>query len=155
IFVRFRTEANKTAALRSLQRIATTLGTGPTSLGPVTVLAVQRPAEIVNYRSMGSTPALLGVALALGAVTALALTLIASVRRRRRDLALLKSMGFTRRQLTATVAWQSSVAVIIGIVVGVPLGILAGREVWDLFANQLHVVAQPIVPTLRIVLISM
>ena len=65
------------------------------------VVSVQRPAEIVNYRSMGSTPALLGAALAVGAVSALALTLIASVRRRRRDLALLKTLGFTRRQLAA------------------------------------------------------
>ena len=40
------------------------------------------------------------------------------------------------------------------IVLGVPLGILAGREVSDLFANQLHVVAQPTIPTLRIALIS-
>ena len=31
----------------------------------VTLQDVQRPAEIVNYRSMGTTPALLGLALAL------------------------------------------------------------------------------------------
>jgi len=48
------------------------------------------PAEIVNYRSTGTTPTLLAVGLAAGAVTALGLTLAASVRRRRRDLALLK-----------------------------------------------------------------
>ena len=41
--------------------------------------------------------------------SALALTLIASVRRRRRDLALLKTLGFTTRQLAATIAWQASV----------------------------------------------
>ena len=54
----------------------------------ITVVSFQRPAEIVNYRSMGSTPAVLGIGLAAGAVTALSLTLVASVRRRRRDLAL-------------------------------------------------------------------
>ena len=43
-----------------------------------------RPAEIANYRSMGTTPAILGVTLAAGAVVALGLTLVASVRRRRR-----------------------------------------------------------------------
>ena len=69
---------------------------------------MQRPAEIVNYRSMGTTPALLGAALAAGAVAALCLTLFASVRRRRRELALLKTIGFTRRQLAAAVAWQST-----------------------------------------------
>ena len=75
---------------------------------------VLRPAEIVNYRSMGTTPAVLGGTLAVGAVSALGLTLVASVRRRRRDLALMKTFGFTRRQLAITVAcsraWWSSLA---------------------------------------------
>ena len=65
----------------------------------VSVVGVQRPAEIVNYRTMGVTPALLASALAAGAIVALGLTLAASVRRRRRDLALLKTLGFTQRQL--------------------------------------------------------
>jgi hypothetical protein len=154
IFVRFRHGADKTAALRSLRGIVTTLGNAPDSLGTVTLLSVQRPAEIVNYRSMGSTPALLGVALAIGAVFALGLTLIASVRSRRRDLALLKTMGFTRRQLAATVAWQSSLAVGIGVLVGVPLGIVSGRGLWQLFADQLHVVSDPTVPALTITLVA-
>ena len=41
-------------------------------------------------------------ALAVGAVAALGLTLAASVRRRRRDLALLKTLGFTQWQLATT-----------------------------------------------------
>jgi hypothetical protein len=61
------------------------------------------PAQIVNYRSMGSTPIILAVGLALAAVVALGLTLSASVRRRKRDLALLKALGFTQRQLSAAV----------------------------------------------------
>ena len=51
-----------------------------------------------------------------GAWPALGLTLVASVRRRRRDFALLKTLGFTRRQLAGAVAWQSSVIVVIGLV---------------------------------------
>jgi len=117
-------------------------------------LGVQRPAEIVNYRSTGSTPAYLSLGLAVGAVTALGLTLVASIRRRRRDLALLKTFGFTRRQLAATVAWQSSIAVLIGAVIGVPLGIVAGRLAWDLFARAIYAVPHPSVPALTIVLIA-
>ena len=92
ILVRLRPGADSAAAFRTLQRLV------PASNGGV-VAPVQRPAEIVNYRSMGTTPALLGAALGAGAVIALGLTLIASVRRRRRDLALFKTLGFTRRQL--------------------------------------------------------
>jgi ABC-type lipoprotein release transport system permease subunit len=83
----------------------------------------------------------------------LGLTLIASVRRRRRDLALLKTLGFTQRQLAAAVAWQSSVAVAIGTVIGVPLGIIIGRFLWDLFAHEINAVPSPGVPSLSIVLI--
>ncbi len=64
---------------------------------------------------------------AAGAVGGLGITLVASVRRRRRALALLKTLGFTTRQLAASVSWQSTVAVGIGTVIGVPLGIVVGR----------------------------
>jgi hypothetical protein len=154
IFVRVRgATTDPTASLHSLQRIAETLGTGPD--GGVTVASVERPAEIVNYRSTGSTPAFLGAGLAAGAVVALGLTLIASVRRRRRDLALLKTLGFTGRQLAAAVAWQSSIAVGIGTVVGLPLGAVLGRIVWDLFAHQINVVPAPSVPVLSVVFIAL
>jgi hypothetical protein len=110
------------------------------------VLPVQRPAEIVNYRSMGTLPAILSGGLAAGAVTALGLTLLASVRRRRRDFALLKTLGFTRAQLAGAVAWQSAVTAGAGLVVGVPLGIAAGRWLWILFARELSAVPDPVVP---------
>jgi ABC-type lipoprotein release transport system permease subunit len=138
--------------LRGLEQITATLGGTPTA-PPGSVLSVQRPAEIVNYRAMGSTPALLGAALAGGAVSALGLTLLASVRRRRRDLALLKTLGFTRRQLAAVVAWQSSVAAVVGTVVGVPLGIALGRSLWLLFAHAISAVPRTSIPGVSIGLV--
>lgn len=86
--------------------------------GVFDLLPVQQPAEIVNYKTMGSTPAILAFGLGVGAVTALGLTLVASVRRRRRDLALLKTLGFVKRHVAAVVAWQASVAAVVGIVAG-------------------------------------
>ena len=151
ILVRLRSGADPTTALRSLQRITNKLDSNDVS---VQTLAVQRPAEIVNYRSMGDIPAFLGAALGVGAVVAMMLTLIATVRRRRHDLALLKTLGFTRRQLAAVVAWQSSVAVAIGIVVGIPIGIILGRWAWDLFARTIDVAPQPTVPAVTILLIA-
>jgi hypothetical protein len=148
ILVRLRPGANPATARRTLQRLV------PAASGGM-VSSVQRPAEIVNYRSMGTNPAYLGAGLAAGAITALGLTLIASVRRRRRDLALLKTLGFTRRQLAAAVAWQSSIAVAAGAITGVPLGIALGRILWDLFARQINVVPQPAVPVLPVILITL
>jgi len=146
VLVTLRPGADLAAQQRILQRVV------PAGVGGE-VLPVQRPAEIVDYRSMGTAPAILAGALVLGAVSSLLLTLMASVRRRRRDLALLKTLGFTRRQLSATVAWQSTVAMTAGAIVGVPLGIALGRALWDLFARQISVVPQPTVPVLTVVLI--
>ena len=68
------------------------------------------------------------------------------MRRRRRDLAVLKTIGFTRRQLTATVAWQATVAAIVGCALGIPLGIALGRWLWTSFARQIYAVPEPTVP---------
>jgi MacB-like periplasmic core domain/FtsX-like permease family len=151
-FVRLKPGANAKTALRSLNRIAAEV-TLPGNNGSY-VLGVERPAEIVNYHSMGATPLILGLGLTVGAVTALGLTLVASVRRRRRSMAMLRTLGFTGGQLRASVAWQSSVAVVIGLVIGVPLGIVAGRFLWDLFATNIYVVPRPTVPALAIVAIA-
>ncbi len=159
--VRLRGRVSRAAGLASLQRIADDatkdLAAVPNGQGGglIVVLSVQRPAEIVNYRSMGATPAILVSALAVGAVVALGLTLIASVRRRRRDLALLKTLGFTKRQLAATTAWQASTAAIVGTIVGVPLGILLGRWLWTLFAHGIHAVPDPTVPTISVTLVAL
>jgi hypothetical protein len=152
LLVRLQSRADPALSLRALNRIAKEL-TLPSNYG-VSVLPVQRPAEIINYRSMGTIPVYLGAGLGGGAVAALALTLVASVRRRRRDLALLKTLRFTGRQLAATVAWQSSVAVGIGTVVGVPLGIVLGRSLWDVFAHEINAVPVPSVPVLTIAVIA-
>jgi hypothetical protein len=56
--------------------------------------------------------------------------------------------------LATVVAWQSSVAVAVGTAVGVPLGIVFGRALWDLFANNIHAVPAPSVPGLSIALVA-
>jgi hypothetical protein len=159
VFVRLRPGVSQAAGVRSLNRIAgqidaysrspqaeALLGNSGQYLNFVSVLPVQRPAEIVNYRSMGAMPAILAGGLAAGAVAGLGLTLVASVRRRRRDFATLKTLGFTRRQLAAAVAWQSSVVAVVGLAVGVPVGIAAGRWLWLAFAHELSAVPDPVVP---------
>ena len=152
IFVDFRPGVNHGAAYRSLLAMQAPL-TNNFNFG-VFVGSVLRPAEIVNYRSMGTTPAVLGGALAAGTAVGLGLTLVASVRRRQRDLAMLRTLGFTGRQLASVIVWQSSVAALLGIVVGVPLGIVLGRTLWTLFAQEIHAVPSPSVPALSIAIIA-
>ncbi len=158
--VQLRSGVTAAAGRASVQRIADSatkvMAADPMTTGDTyNVLGVQRPAEIVNYQSTGATPATLAAGLAAGAVVALGLTLTASVRRRRRDLALLKTLGFTQGQLATAVAWQASVAATVGIIVGVPAGIALGRWLWSLFARAIYAVPQPSVPVVEIVLVAL
>ena len=118
------------------------------------VFGVQRPAQILNYGSLGTTPLLLGAALAVGAAAALGITLVTSVRRRRHDLAILKTLGFTGPQLATAVAVQASVAAVIGCAIGIPAGIALGRVLWDLFAADISAVPEPTVPGGTVVVIG-
>jgi hypothetical protein len=105
-----------------------------------------RGAAIVDAARMGSQPLTLALAVAGGAVLSLALALLASVRRRRRELALLKTLGLTRRQVMAAVAWQASLILVIATLAGVPLGVAAGHWAWAAFATSLGAVPVTVVP---------
>ncbi|MDQ3304842.1 MAG: FtsX-like permease family protein, partial [Actinomycetota bacterium] len=150
LFVRFRHGTDPEAEMAHLAETTASIGEFP---GGSEVLAAQRPAEIVNAGSIGAAPALLAGSLVLGALASLAVGLGTSVRRRRRELALLKTLGFTRGQISATVAWQASATVVAGLVVGVPLGVVLGRQLWNLFAGQLDVVPEPSVPALGLLVV--
>jgi ABC-type lipoprotein release transport system permease subunit len=145
--------ANARLARLAPQIQSTNPATDPDADGPPTVVATQRPAEIVNYRSMGTTPALMALLLTIAATSALALTLIASVRSLRRDFAILQSLGFTRRQIGAAVAWQSTFTVALGVLIGVPVGIVAGRWLWDTFAHHINVPAEPTISVALILVV--
>ena len=158
-FVRMRTGVSARAGRADLERIAQIANKifahdQNTFGNSVSVLGVLRPVQIVNYRSVGSTPITLAVGLAAGAILALGLTLASSVRRRRRDLALLKTLGFTCRQLAAAVAWQSTTTALVGAVVGIPVGIIIGRELWTLFARSINAVPEPTVPVISVLIIG-
>jgi ABC-type antimicrobial peptide transport system permease subunit len=141
--------------LQSLNDISADINKLPNSSGTAGgVIGALRPVEIVNFRSMGTTPAILAAGLSLGAIVALGLTLSASVRRRRRDLALLKTMGFSRRQLFASIAWQATAAAVVGIAIGIPIGVVIGRQLWLLFARSIAVVPDATAPITTLIAIA-
>jgi putative ABC transport system permease protein len=111
-----------------------------------------RASAIVNTDQMGGQPLALAAGLAAAAVLSLTLTVLSLVRRRRRELALLKTLGMTRRQVRAVIAWQTTLTLLIAVGIGVPLGVMGGRLAWQAFAGSLGVVPIVEVPVLALVL---
>jgi FtsX-like permease family/MacB-like periplasmic core domain len=108
------------------------------------------PSDIVNFGWVEAMPLVLGGILAAIAAATLAHLLLSAVRRRRHDLAILKTLGFVRAQVAGTVAWQATAVMIVSLVVAVPLGVALGRWTWALLADDLGVVARPQVPWLTL-----
>jgi putative ABC transport system permease protein len=101
----------------------------------VSVLSTQKSREL---------PLILAVLFGVVAFVSLIHVLVTSVRRRRRDLAILRTIGFRRRQIAATIAWQATTIASIALLVGVPVGFLVGRFAWALFADRLGIVSRPV-----------
>lgn len=148
--VQFPDDADQAAALEQLVEIASPLA----GFAGQTVFGVQQPAEITTSDSVGTAPLTLAGALALGAATSLATALGSSIRRRRQELAILRTLGFTRRQLAASVGWQALTTIVIGLVVGLPVGVALGRLLWRRFADQLYVVADPSTPVAALAVLT-
>ncbi len=117
-----------------------------------------RPSDVDALGKLRTLPLVLGVFLALLAVAALAHALVTTVNRRRGELAILRALGFGRRQSRLAVAWQATLLAVIGVVVGVPLGIAFGRAVWHSLADSFPLVYAPptaLVATLLVIPVAL
>ena len=112
---------------------------------PGVVLPAVPPPEVRELQGVNGLPLVLACALTLLAVGTIAHTLVTSVRRRRRDLAVLKALGFVSRQVRATVAWQATAIAATGLVIGLPLGVAAGRWAWTLLARGFAIEPVPVI----------
>jgi hypothetical protein len=116
------------------------------------VAATDRPANVVSLASISGVPVALSGLLALIAAGTLAHMLVSSTRSRRRDLAILKSLGFARWQIRRAVAWQATTIAVIALGIGLPAGIAGGRWAWRVFAAQLGVLPEPAIPLATILI---
>ncbi len=108
------------------------------------------PVEVDRLRQVNWLPAILAALLSVLALLAVGHALVTGVRRRRHELAILKTLGFDRRQTRATIAWQATTHTVIGLVLGIPAGLVVGRVVWRLVADGLGVSTTPAIPTLAL-----
>jgi ABC-type lipoprotein release transport system permease subunit len=113
----------------------------------------EAPAEVGKLRQVDRLPRALAILLAVLAAVATAHALALGVRRRGRDLAVLRVLGFRPRQVGSAVAWQATAIVLAGAFVGIPLGLLLGRVAWAMTARAVGVLAVDPLPVATLILI--
>jgi hypothetical protein len=115
-------------------------------LGSFTVDGPATPTDLVNFGQVQNLPQALGTGLAAVALLTIAHLLMTSVRRRQRDVAILRAFGFTPRQVRRAYCWQAVTLAGIALVIGIPAGIACGRLCWQVFAHQLGIIPVTAVP---------
>ena len=121
--------------------------------GP-TVLRPQSPTQVENVVRVRSLPMTLAALVGGASALLLGYALVATVRNRRRDLAVLKAIGASRRQVAGSIAWQALLMVGIALAVALPLGIAAGRVAWQWANRSFGTVADPHVPLGRLSVVA-
>ena len=111
-----------------------------------------RPPEVDRLREIDWFPLILGVLIAVLALVAVGHALVTTAHRRRSELALLKTLGFERRQVRGTLACQATTLAVVGLVVGLPVGILVGNVVWRGVAGSLGISPVAIFPVVAFAL---
>ena len=143
--VRWKPATHITAAQHRLARIGD---------GRYYTVPAELPTDVVELGRLKTLPLVLGTFFALLAAATVMHALVTTVRRRRRDLAVLRSIGFTGRQSRLAIAWQSTIFAVAGIVIGVPIGILTARLVWRSLADNFPLVYVPPIALAAVLLIG-
>lgn len=101
-----------------------------------------KPQDLANLSRITGAPLALTALVGLLGIATIAHALATSVRRRRRDFAVLKTLGFVRAQVRAAVVAQATSLALVTVIVGVPLGVILGRTAWLTFAERQGVVPE-------------
>lgn len=97
------------------------------------------PVNLENVSSIRRLPLALAGILAAICLATLLHGLVVCTRRRRLDLAILKTLGFVRAQVVSSIAWQAATTTLLALLVGIPSGIVLGRWTWSLQSERLGV----------------
>jgi hypothetical protein len=145
VFVRFRPDAPANAFSVLSDRVE--------KVGSVALLPVQRPTDLVNFGRVQSLPIVLASILSALAALTMAHLLVTSIRRHRTELAVLRAIGCAPKQVRRTVSVQATTLAVLALALAVPLGLLAGRWVWRVFAQGLGVSAGASAPLLALAIL--
>jgi ABC-type lipoprotein release transport system permease subunit len=111
------------------------------------------PVEVDRLVQVDRFPAVLGLLLGLLASVAVAHAIALAIRRRRREFAVLRTIGFRRGEVRAAIAVQSTTLALLGVMLGVPAGIAVGRIVWRAVAEGVGVAPGADVPVVLLFIV--
>jgi ABC-type antimicrobial peptide transport system permease subunit len=112
-----------------------------------------KPAVVANLLDVRSIPRTLLAFAALLGLASLAHTVRSTTERHATDFATLRAIGMTRWQ-----RWQCSLAqaialAAVALLIGVPLGLAAGRATWEAVARAIDIVPSPVVPVVALTIV--
>lgn len=128
--------------VRSGASVAQVGGSLREQFGP-TVISHVPPLDVASLVSTRSLPVAFAVLVGLLGAASLVHLLLVTVRRRRGDFAVLASLGARPRQLAAVLASMATATGVVAALVGVPLGIVLGRQAWLAVAQGMGAPTQP------------
>lgn len=109
------------------------------------------PGSVGNLLTVRGLPRWTAAFVATLGLASLAHMLVSTLGRRRHELATLRCLGLTPRQTTACLTGQAVTIVVAGLVLGVPLGLTAGRAAWWAVADSIGVRTDAALPVLGVV----
>lgn len=113
-----------------------------------------RPSALDEAAALRGVPLALGGLLAATMAGGLALGVAIATHARRRELALLRALGCSARDLRRSVRWHALSVVAGALVVGLPLGIAAGRTATSVFLAELGVADIVTIPVASLVVVA-
>jgi ABC-type lipoprotein release transport system permease subunit len=117
---------------------------GSTVSGPI------EQAAIRNVKRIRSLPFALAAIVSVLAISSLVHAVVLTARRHRAQLAVLRTLGFSRSQAAAAVRWQATALGLAAVTIGIPAGVISGRWGWRAVAGQLGVASGPVMPLLAV-----
>jgi ABC-type antimicrobial peptide transport system permease subunit len=145
VLVKFAPGTDRAAGVASLTR----------AIAPIPVTSAALPRDLASFGRVDGLPIAVAAILGVMAGAVLVYTLLTAIRRRRRDLAVLKALGFLRRDVARTVTVQAVTLSVLALVIGLPIGVLLGRFVWRRFVDWQGIPSVPMVSAPALGLIAL
>lgn len=102
--------------------------------------------DVRNLERLRGAPWAVAGLVSVLAGASLAHALVTTVRRRRKDLAVLVVLGLERRRARRVMSWATTIVIAKAALIGAPLGLVAGSQLWGLVRDRLGIDSGPVRP---------